>query len=49
MVPVGSYKHNRQCVRPALQIIKTARGYQVSSCFIMEVLYREYGYDGILY
>lgn len=45
----GAINTTGNVLRPALQIIKTAPGISVvSSCFIMEVLYREYGYDGIL-
>lgn len=44
----GAINSTGAVLRPALQIIKTAPGISVvSSCFIMEVLYREYGDEGI--
>lgn len=45
----GAINTTGDVLRPALQIIKTAPGIPVvSSCFIMEVLDKEYGHDGIL-
>lgn len=45
----GAINTTGNVLRPALQIIKTAPGIPVvSSCFIMEVLYKEYGHEGIL-
>lgn len=45
----GAINSTGNVLRPALQIIKTAPGISVvSSCFIMEVLYEEYGHNGVL-
>ena len=45
----GAVNSTGNVLRPALQIIKTAPGISVvSSCFIMEVLYKEYGHNGVL-
>ena len=45
----GAISSTGNVLRPALQIIKTAPGISVvSSCFVMEVLYKEYGHNGIL-
>lgn len=45
----GAVSSTGNVLRPALQIIKTAPGISVvSSCFVMEVLYKEYGHNGIL-
>ncbi|WP_129722018.1 phosphate acetyltransferase [Xylanivirga thermophila] len=45
----GAVNTTGDVLRPALQIIKTAPGISVvSSCFIMQVLYKEFGHDGVL-